>query len=72
MSTFIALLDLTKQRLVRRRHAEEDGLARLEGFLSQGRLAEAELALKILHNLDQTSPELATFRGRIDELRRRS
>lgn len=54
-----------------RRRSVVVGLAQLESFLDEGRIGEAELALKILSQLDPDRPELQAARSRLEQLRRR-
>lgn len=52
----------------RREQAKDQGIATLEQFIAQGRKAEAQLALKLLRNLNVDPAALAAFEARVNAL----
>ena len=59
------------EELDRRQASIEQGVKQIEGYLADGRVAEAELGLKILAQMDPQNPNCQLFEQRINELRGR-
>jgi hypothetical protein len=59
-----------REEQARRQHAIEEGAAALEGFIAEGRLGDAEIAWRILSDLDPRHPRRRRFEKQLKALRK--